>query len=140
MIRRVCPICDQVMTGRHYCRICHSLVRHPRIQDVTYYLNERHPQNETACSYHDSYHDSVHRQEDSAGSKMKKSGTKDGTKGLSQSRKTTRNPPNPLTPSLLRVEITAVEVGTTGKRHLEIGQTNPRRRGAVARSALFPSF
>lgn len=81
MIRRVCPICDQVMTGRHYCRICHSWVRHPRIQDVTYYLNERHPQNETACSYHDFYHDSLHRQEDSAGSKMKKSGKKDGKKG-----------------------------------------------------------
>lgn len=91
MIRRVCPICDQVMTGRHYCRVCHSWVRHPRIQDVTYYLNERHPQNETSCSYHDhdSYQDSVHRQgEYSASSKTKKGGKKDGKKDSKTNRKT----------------------------------------------------
>lgn len=52
MIRRVCPICDQVMTSAHYCRNCRSWVKNPWVQDVTYYLNERHPDEEAACEYH----------------------------------------------------------------------------------------
>lgn len=63
MIRRICPICDQVMAGKHYCRTCHSWVRHPKIQDVTYYLNERHPQRESSCAYHSEDFDSVHKKD-----------------------------------------------------------------------------
>ena len=52
MVQRICPICDQVMKHSHYCRNCRSWVRQPFEREVTYYLNERHPENETACSYH----------------------------------------------------------------------------------------
>lgn len=52
MIQRICPICDQTMKHPHYCRNCKSWVSHPHVRDVTYYLNERHPQKETNCSYH----------------------------------------------------------------------------------------
>lgn len=52
MIRRICPICDQVMKGAHYCRNCRSWVKKPYVRDVNYYLNERHPQGETDCSFH----------------------------------------------------------------------------------------
>lgn len=53
MIRRVCPICDQVMKSAHYCRNCRSWVKHPYVREVNYYLNERHPEQETSCSYHE---------------------------------------------------------------------------------------
>lgn len=52
MVQKICPICDQVMKHSHYCRNCRSWVRHPCEREVTYYLNERHPENETVCSYH----------------------------------------------------------------------------------------
>ncbi len=52
MVRKICPICDQVMSGSHYCENCRSWVKHPYVRDVTYYLNERHPVNESDCSYH----------------------------------------------------------------------------------------
>ena len=52
MVQKICPICDQVMKRSHYCRNCRSWVRHPYEREVTYYLNERHPENETVCSYH----------------------------------------------------------------------------------------
>ncbi len=52
MIRKVCPICDQVMGASHYCKNCKSWIRSPYVRDVTYYLNERHPENERQCSYH----------------------------------------------------------------------------------------
>ncbi|NBH70947.1 hypothetical protein D3Z51_02665 [Clostridiaceae bacterium] len=52
MVRKICPVCDQVMKYPHYCQNCGSWVRHPRIQEVSYYLNERHPEKEAACSYH----------------------------------------------------------------------------------------
>ncbi|WP_432627447.1 hypothetical protein [Brotaphodocola sp.] len=71
MIRRICPICDQVMAGKHYCRTCHSWVRHPRIQDVTYYLNERHPQKESSCAYHSEDFDSVHKKSQKKAEKKK---------------------------------------------------------------------
>ncbi len=52
MVRKICPVCDQVMKYPHYCPNCGSWVKHPHIQEVNYYLNERHPQREAACSYH----------------------------------------------------------------------------------------
>lgn len=52
MTQRICPICDQVMRSRHYCKVCKSWVKHPYVRDVTYYLNERHPASEADCSYH----------------------------------------------------------------------------------------
>ena len=36
-----------------YCKGCRRIVLHPYEQDVNYYLNERHPQHETGCLYHD---------------------------------------------------------------------------------------
>ena len=53
MVRRVCPICDQVMKSAHYCRNCKSFVRNPYIRETDYYLNERHPASEEHCSFHD---------------------------------------------------------------------------------------
>lgn len=53
MAQKICPICDQVMKSAHYCRTCKSWVKHPYVREATYYLNERHPQTETQCSYHD---------------------------------------------------------------------------------------
>ncbi|MCI8660390.1 MAG: hypothetical protein HFG54_09125 [Lachnospiraceae bacterium] len=54
MIQKICPICDQVMKGSHYCRNCKSWVKHPYVREVNYYLNERHPQKETGCTFHSS--------------------------------------------------------------------------------------
>lgn len=53
MVQRICPICDQAMKSAHYCKNCKSWVKHPYVRDAAYYLNERHPQDETGCSYHD---------------------------------------------------------------------------------------
>jgi hypothetical protein len=52
MVKRICPICDQVMKLPHYCETCRSFVKDPWVRDVTYYLNERHPEDEGGCSYH----------------------------------------------------------------------------------------
>lgn len=52
MQKRICPICDHVMTGRHFCRFCKQWIREPHVVNTTYYLNERHPENEKNCSYH----------------------------------------------------------------------------------------
>ena len=53
MKRRYCPYCDQKMTSGLYCSGCKRIVWHPYVQDVDYYLNERHPQHESDCLYHD---------------------------------------------------------------------------------------
>lgn len=53
MIQRICPVCDKVMKSAHYCRNCRSWVKDPWVREVNYYLNERHPQNEKDCSYHE---------------------------------------------------------------------------------------
>ncbi len=53
MVRRICPICDQIMKSAHYCRNCKSFVRNPYIRETDYYLNERHPASEEHCSFHD---------------------------------------------------------------------------------------
>lgn len=52
MIRKICPICDQVMGTSHYCKNCRSWIRHPYVRDVSYYLNESHLSGEVDCSYH----------------------------------------------------------------------------------------
>lgn len=36
----------------HYCTTCRSLVKNPWVRDVTYYLNERHPEAEQDCMFH----------------------------------------------------------------------------------------
>lgn len=54
MVKRICPICDQAMKGKHYCPVCRSYVKNPFIMNRDYYLNERHPVYETDCEYHTS--------------------------------------------------------------------------------------
>ena len=51
---KYCPYCDQTLTSGLYCKGCKRIVLHPYWQDVDYYLNERHPQQETDCLYHNS--------------------------------------------------------------------------------------
>lgn len=53
MKQRYCPYCDQKMTSGLYCSGCKRIVWHPYVQDVDYYLNERHPRHESDCLYHD---------------------------------------------------------------------------------------
>lgn len=52
MAKYVCPICDQPMTNKHFCTKCGSIVKEPYIREANYFLNERHPEYETECSYH----------------------------------------------------------------------------------------
>ncbi|WP_294150819.1 hypothetical protein [uncultured Clostridium sp.] len=52
MAKRICPVCDQRMKSAHYCSVCRSFVRHPRIEEGNFYLNERHPSSEGNCEYH----------------------------------------------------------------------------------------
>lgn len=52
MVKRICPVCDQVMKGKHYCPVCRRFVKHPWIVENHYYLNECHPSFETDCEYH----------------------------------------------------------------------------------------
>ena len=51
MKTKVCPCCDQPLNGI-YCKGCRKIVLNPVEQDVHYYLNTRHPRNETDCSFH----------------------------------------------------------------------------------------
>ncbi len=51
MVRKICPVCDQLMKGTFFCEHCHSFVT-PEMMDVSYFLNERHPQGEEDCEYH----------------------------------------------------------------------------------------
>lgn len=59
MIQRICPICNGAMKGKHFCWNCKSWVKEPYVQNVGYYLNERHPENEVNCSYHGTGSDGV---------------------------------------------------------------------------------
>lgn len=52
MQKRICPICDHVMAGQHFCRFCKQWIREPHVVNATYYLNERHPEHERNCLYH----------------------------------------------------------------------------------------
>ncbi len=54
MKKNTCPVCDQTMKYPYYCSHCHKIVLHPNVQEITYFLNERHPQEEDDCSYHGS--------------------------------------------------------------------------------------
>ncbi len=55
MTYQICPICDQKLTKPHYCSFCKQRIKHPLTIDVDYYLNERHPEGEHDCTYHDSH-------------------------------------------------------------------------------------
>jgi len=41
------------MKYAHYCSNCRSWVKEPWIREVDFYLNERHPEGETGCTYHE---------------------------------------------------------------------------------------
>ena len=51
MKTKVCPCCDQPITGM-YCKGCRKIVWKPVEQEIKYFLNTRHPEFETDCSYH----------------------------------------------------------------------------------------
>ena len=53
MTYQICPICDQKLTRKNYCSHCRQRIRKPLTIDVDYYLNERHPETEHECTYHD---------------------------------------------------------------------------------------
>lgn len=55
MKKKICPYCDQVITG-NYCKGCRRFVRKPVSWEVDYYLNERHPASEENCQYHGDLH------------------------------------------------------------------------------------
>lgn len=52
MIQKICPYCDQVMTGFR-CKHCGSRVRPGQAQKIDFYLNQRHGQEEESCLFHD---------------------------------------------------------------------------------------
>ncbi|MBQ7795678.1 MAG: hypothetical protein IJ374_03850 [Lachnospiraceae bacterium] len=51
MKTKICPCCDQPITGI-YCKGCRKIVLNPVEQDIKYFLNRRHPEFETDCSFH----------------------------------------------------------------------------------------
>lgn len=51
MKKTVCPYCDQPING-HYCNGCRRIVWKPVETEITYYLNERHPQEAHDCQFH----------------------------------------------------------------------------------------
>lgn len=53
MVKKICPVCDQVMKGNHYCSVCKRWVRHPYETKIDYYMNESHPADERGCEYHE---------------------------------------------------------------------------------------
>lgn len=53
MTYQICPICDQKLTKPHYCTHCRTRVKKPLTINVDYYLNERHPETDHDCTYHD---------------------------------------------------------------------------------------
>ena len=84
MKQRYCPYCDQKMTSGLYCSGCKRIVWHPYVQDVDYYLNERHPQYESDCLYHDGgseYPGSRASSTDSYAGVFKGNGTSTSTQG-----------------------------------------------------------
>lgn len=84
MKQRYCPYCDQKMTSGLYCSGCKRIVWHPYVQDVDYYLNERHPQHESDCLYHDGgseYPGSSASGTDSYAGVFKGNGTSTSTQG-----------------------------------------------------------
>lgn len=51
MKKIVCPYCDQPISG-HYCKGCRRIIWKPVQTEITYYLNERHPQESHDCQFH----------------------------------------------------------------------------------------
>lgn len=51
MKKIVCPYCDQPIDGK-YCKGCRRIVWKPKQMEITYYLNEHHPENEEHCQFH----------------------------------------------------------------------------------------
>lgn len=66
MVRKICPICDQMMKSAHYCSNCKAFVKNPYIRNTDYYLNERHPADAHDCTYHDERRDGMQSQDTSA--------------------------------------------------------------------------
>ena len=52
MEKKICPGCEHVLSGNHYCRVCRKWIWHPKVIHANYYLNERHPAQEENCEYH----------------------------------------------------------------------------------------
>lgn len=52
MEKKICPVCEHVLSGNHYCRVCRKWIWHPKVIHANYYLNERHPAQEENCEYH----------------------------------------------------------------------------------------
>lgn len=52
MEKKICPVCEHVLRGNHYCRVCRKWIWHPKVIHANYYLNERHPAQEENCEYH----------------------------------------------------------------------------------------
>lgn len=52
MIQKICPYCDQVIGNGLYCSHCKSRLRPGQAQKIDFYLNQRHPKDDTGCDYH----------------------------------------------------------------------------------------
>lgn len=63
MIKKMCPVCDLPVSGANYCPRCKRIIKHPYIQNVDYYLNERHPDHESDCEFHNPYLEADHHEE-----------------------------------------------------------------------------
>ena len=55
MMKKMCPVCDLPVNAGNYCPRCRRVIRNPYTQNVDYYLNERHPEHETECGFHNPY-------------------------------------------------------------------------------------
>ena len=63
MIKKMCPVCDLPVNAGNYCPRCRRVIRNPYTQNVDYYLNERHPEHETECGFHNPYLEADHHGE-----------------------------------------------------------------------------
>ena len=63
MIKKMCPVCDLPVNAGNYCPRCRRVIRNPYTQNVDYYLNERHSENETECGFHNPYLEADHHGE-----------------------------------------------------------------------------
>ena len=61
MMKKMCPVCDLPVNAGNYCPRCRRVIRNPYTQNVDYYLNERHPEHETECGFHNPYLEADHR-------------------------------------------------------------------------------
>lgn len=63
MMKKMCPVCDLPVNAGNYCPRCRRVIRNPYTQNVDYYLNERHPEHETECGFHNPYLEADHHGE-----------------------------------------------------------------------------